>query len=660
NLDGVAKGSRIIVTDVADRARCTINSLIEKGGNVDPGSLLARLNELICPSTGGTGSCSGIVGGGSESHLAVLPFGAPDNFSTTQFLPTNGTYPQQSGDIDVFLYNNRDFMVFAPVGNSGGLAGTQRVGLMLVVIPDLFNGTAADEDPNFPRPIQVAPPSTAKNLVAVGAHRADAVTVFGTNDQENDTVGFESRGPATPESLRMAPIVTATGTDLVPAFELASVAAFRSRDGDNLDPVDAQIDAGNFGTSYAAAYVTGAAAIIRDYFAQGFYPTGGRQAANRVPDVSGALVKAALVASAKFGVSIGTQGQDVNERNLRRTRGMDMGSPFGVAVGVMGNSEQGYGRPVLTHVLPLANWAKNFETSPNAPSTPEHPARGLLVWDDIATGEAAIDNTHTSQTHTFRVGGPRTTVGAGGGLAVLRSELVIGLAWTDIPSAPGSGGPLVNDLDMVITSPGPDNCLADGDIKPDGVTVCGASSCGVGGCAADNLAYDGNVYRGGNNNPQTDQFSRSRPAASAEVHDQRNPQEGFHLNSDPDNNRNFSDSTLYLGNWTVQVQVGTGGSTPGSITISGPNEDANGNRRLDAGEDTNANGLLDLGGQTYALVVAGPVILAEAAPARGPGFFPASSISLDKVRYFCSDVAVASIYDSTAGAGTARSINSTT
>ncbi|HXU10887.1 MAG TPA: S8 family serine peptidase, partial [Candidatus Binatia bacterium] len=434
NLDGVAKGARIIVSDVAARALCTINSLIEKGGNVDPGSLSTRLNELICPKTGGTGICTGIVGGATEAHLAVTPFGAPDNFSTIQFLASNGTYPQQSADIDTFLYNNRDFMVFAPVGNNGGLAGTNRLGLMLVVIPDLFNGTAADEDPNFPRPIQTQPPSTAKNIVSVGGTRADAVTVFGTNDQENNTVGFESRGPATPESRRMAPLVTAPATDLVPAFETATVSAFRSRDNNNVAPVDAQIDEGNFGTSYAAAYITGAGALIRDYFAQGFYPTGDRTTVNRVPNVSGALVKAAIVASAKFGVLVGTQGQDLNERNLRRTRAMNLGSPGGTFVGVMGNSEQGYGRAVVSHVLPLANWAKNFVTSPNAPSTPEHPARGLLVWDDIATGELPIDNAHTSQTHTFRVGSPRTIVGGGGGLAVLRSELVIGLAWTDIPS----------------------------------------------------------------------------------------------------------------------------------------------------------------------------------------------------------------------------------
>ncbi|MBI4169640.1 MAG: hypothetical protein HY510_06860, partial [Acidobacteria bacterium] len=126
NLDGVARGTRIIVSDVADSSRCTINSLVEKGGNVDPGSLLARLSEITCPKSGGAGACAGIVGGGLESHLAITPFGAPDNFASFIFQASNGTYPQQSRDLDVFLYNNRDFMVFAPVGNNGARINNNR------------------------------------------------------------------------------------------------------------------------------------------------------------------------------------------------------------------------------------------------------------------------------------------------------------------------------------------------------------------------------------------------------------------------------------------------------------------------------------------------------------------------------------------------------
>src|SRR5262249_31268715 len=79
-------------------------------------------------------------------------------------------------------------------------------------------------------------------------------------------------------------------------------------------------------------------------------------------------------------------------------------------------------------------------------------------------------------------------------------------------------------------------------------------------------------------------------------------------------------------------------------------------------EDTNGNGLLDLGGQTYALVVAGPVYHdpAEPAPAKGPTSFPSSSISVNKIRYTCSDNLVAEIFDSTPGSGVSRSTASTT
>jgi len=677
NLDGVARGARIIVSDIADSGRCTFNSLVERGGNVDPGSLATRLAELICPKTGGTGACAGITGGGADVHLAVTPFGAPDNFSTVQFQRNDGTYPQQSADIDTFLYNNRDFLVFGPAGNSGALIEATRPEFWRPrVIPDFFNGTNTDDCPVpcpstfIPRPIQIPPPSTAKNIVTVGATRSDEMTLqpFAESDNLANMATFSSRGPATPESLRMAPIIVAPGSDLIPGFEAASMAAFRSRDNDNVGPVDAELDEGNFGTSFAAAAVTGAAALVRDYFAQGLYPSGERLAVNRVPNVSGALVKAALVASARFTTNIRRPGEtekSESDRTLRRTRSFDVGTINGIPIGIMGNSEQGYGRVVLTNVLPLPNWSDSFRlggvgktgnrwTAGNTPPGPahwEHPAQGLLVWDDIATAEPAIDNLRTSQVHTFRVASPVTVGAPGAGLAAGRGQVRVALAWTDPPSAPGSGGSLVNDLDLVLEGPGPDNCLFAGDTRPDGA-VCGV------GTDADNRFYDGNNYPG-TQNPFRDQWSKVRVVGQAEVHDRRNPQEGIHLSFDPNNDTSAADSPIFVGTWRVTVKRGQGGATPGSITITGPNEDANGNRRLDAGEDGNGNGLLDLGGQTYALVVAGPVYLAEAAPSRGPSLFPQSSISLDRVMYACDGAAVAAILDTT-GAGAGRSSGSTT
>src|SRR5262249_41684718 len=156
--------------------------------------------------------------------------------------------------------------------------------------------------------------------------------------------------------------------------------------------------------------------------------------------------------------------------------------------------------------------------------------------------------------------------------------------------------------------------------------------------AADNVFYDGNDYGPGSNNAILDQWSRGR-AASPEVHDQRNPVEAVHLTADPNDDGSFADSPIYAGTWRVTVKRGAGGAIPGQVTITAPtvaqdadqNEDDNNNGRLDAGEDNNGNGLLDMLGQPYALVVAGPVLAAEAAPSAGPQSFPGSRITLDRV-----------------------------
>jgi hypothetical protein len=731
SLDGVARGSRIIVQDAADTTRCTINGLVERGGNVNPGRLIDDMNRLICPKSGGTGTlCTGITGGATEVHLAVLPFGLPDNFSTTRFPNSSGTYPQEAADLDTFLYNNRDFMIVSPVGNSGGLYSANRIQLMDPELPDLFDGTALDDDPNIPHPISVQAPATAKNIISVGGGRGDMTTFFGTDDQQNRNDGYSSRGPATPQSLRTAPIVIAPDSNLVTsAFNVVSeVTAFRSRDNDNLAPVEAQVDGGNFGTSYAAGYVTGAGTVIRDYFAQGFFPSGDRTTLDRVPNVSGALVKAAVVASAHFNTSVNTIGQDATERNIRRTRAMDMGTVSGVKVGVLGNNEQGYGRVVLSQVLPISNWPKTFFYDPSAP-VHEHPAANLLVWDAIANGEPLINNGSTTQRqHLFRANTADTrkvcnnnatklcaadtdctSPGTCTTLKVNNSELRIGLAWPDVPSLAGTGGPLVNDLDLMLEGPGPDNCLFSGDIKYDGST-CPAGS------ETDNQFFDGNSYAGGRNSSTTDPWSRVRTTTTAEVHDTRNPVEAIHINStcrpssDPTICQTYSDSPLFVGTYRVTVRRGTSGAcsihtavscandtqcafkfcsndatkacttntdcvspgicqasqetcVPTRSQISGivtPSEDANHNWRLDTGEDTNTNGLLDLDGQQFALVVAGPVFLAEAAPATGPQSFPASSLTFARPRYSCSDLATVNIFDSTAGAGASRSQASTT
>src|SRR5439155_20119611 len=149
----------------------------------------------------------------------------------------------------------------------------------------------------------------------------------------------------------------------------------------NLGPVDAILDDANFGTSFASAEVAGQAALIRDYFAQGFYPTGARLTADRVPNVSGPLVKAAVVASANFLEFLESEYPTVNDSLVGQSRAFNIGTVGGINVGVIGNNEQGYGRPVMTSVLPLANWPKGKGIG--SPNTIEYPSAGLIIYDEL-------------------------------------------------------------------------------------------------------------------------------------------------------------------------------------------------------------------------------------------------------------------------------------
>ncbi len=632
-VSGVARGGRILLQDAANNSACRTNAILETGGNVSPGSLLDRLTLAICPRSGGTGACAGLVGGGADLHLHVLPFAVP-NFGSLLDNPEAGNYSTASRNVDLFLVNNRSSMVFAPVGNTGTLPAQDFVsfqGENKSRYPFLFDGTALDDNPNNPgRALQIAPPATAKNLVTVGSHFQDTQTTTSINLEENPT-NFSSKGPAS-TSLRTAPIIMGVGQDVTGFWfgpNMASAAVWKSRDNDNSDPVDALIDQPNFGTSFATAEIAGVAALMRDYFAQGFYPTGTRVTADRIPNVSGPLVKAAIAASANFLEQQGTDYPTPTDRVVAFSRSVNLPIVAGAQVGVLGNSEQGYGRVVLSSVLPLANWPAGKGIG--APDTIEYPAAGLIIYDEIATGEPAINNTtRTSIEHTFLVQSDSTRL-VGAARVVDRGQLRVAMAWSDPPSAAPSAGTLVNDLDLLLESPGPDNDL---------------------NTTADNVLYDGNVYITGQG-IKLGQWNQGRGTADAGVNDRRNPIEAIHLSADPNGDGDPSDSQIYTGTWRVRVRRGGGGASPGQITVlTGPVEDANRNGRLDAGEDTNANGFLDADGQPYGLVIAGPVFGTETQTiAGGTLVHPGSTARLARSLYGCADEVQATIFD----AGTSAS-----
>jgi hypothetical protein len=613
SLDGIARGARILMQDAGSTSRCTLDEIVEEGGSLTPGNLATRMQQAR--------------DAGNNVHLHVMPFGVP-NFDVSTSNPQNGQYTIEASQLDTFLVNNRDYMVFVPVGSQG----SSPANVYQQIVPDLFNGTAADNDPNAPQGPQIPPPATAKNIVSVGGHRTDMQTYAGSRNLEEEMSGWSSHGPATQMSLRMAPVITSVGEDFSGLFGapgVGGVAVFRSRDNDNLAPVEAQLDELNFGTSYAAAYATGAGALVRDYFAQGFYPTSGRVAADRMPNVSGSLVKAALVASANFMENLPTTWPTTSDLIMAQTRATDLGRVAAaggeVDVGVLGNNDQGYGRIQLSNVLPIPNWPPARPIG--LPNTQEYPAAGLLIVDDVGTGEPPIDNAgRTSSTFTFTVNSANTVVLTGGGRAVAIGTLRVALAWPDPPSAADSAGMLINDLDLELESPGPDNDIA---------------------TTADNVLYDGNIYVKAKG-PRAGQWSRGRSAADPDLSDVRNPVEAIHLSAAPeDPDLGTLPSQLVIGTWRATVRRGAGGAVPARISaIDGPPEDANGNHRLDTGEDLDADGLLDAGGQPFALVIAGPVLGVGSQSWGGtPHAFPASQVRLDKATYGCADDLRVEIFD---------------
>lgn len=247
-------------------------------------------------------------------------------------------YSSGSQDVDEFMWNHKDFLVFFAAGNSGPSSST------------------------------VGSPSTNKNGVSVGA------TLRGTS--ANSMASFSSCGPTL--DGRIKPDITVPGSSIVSANNDINVAT------NNCGTISMS------GTSMASPGAAGLTALIRQYYTDGWYPTGSENSANGFTP-SAALLKATLINSA-----VNMTGTTAIPANC-----------------------QGWGRVLLENAL--------FFTGQS---------RELWVRDDttgFATGSTA------TQSWTF-------TVGSGEAFKAT-------LAWTDFPSTPAASVNLVNDLDLTVTGP---------------------------------------------------------------------------------------------------------------------------------------------------------------------------------------------------------------
>ncbi|HKE16344.1 MAG TPA: S8 family serine peptidase [Kofleriaceae bacterium] len=247
-------------------------------------------------------------------------------------------YTAASEDVDAFMFSHPDFLVFFAAGNSG--PGTATVGS----------------------------PSTAKNGVSVGA------TQRGTAAEA--MAGFSSCGPTADN--RIKPDLTIPGQSIISARNDTNVGT------NNCNTISMS------GTSMASPAAAGLGALVRQYYTDGFYPTGAAVTANRFTP-SAALVKGTLLNSA------------------RQMTG----------AGVIPSNCQGWGRILLDDALFFPGQA-----------------RTMFVADD-----SGFPSGGAGQTKTFNL-----AVQAG-------TSLKATLVWTDFPSTPAASVNLVNDLDLEVSGP---------------------------------------------------------------------------------------------------------------------------------------------------------------------------------------------------------------
>lgn len=271
--------------------------------------------------------------------------------------PSNG-YSQVCRELDSVTWSNPQVLVVCAAGN------------------DFFADT-------------VGSPSTAKNALSVAASLSGL--------SEGRVASFSSRGWAS--DGRIKPDLTAPGHQLYTAASDGDVTTencYRTH---------------HSGTSFAAPVVSGLAALVRDYFAQGFYPTGNPVVADHWPEMSASLVKAVLIHAA---------------------------TPMSGATAPPPSRDQGWGRVNLSSTLRL---------------TPDAPA--LLALDE-APGFAAA---------------PAFPLKLYLRLTATHRPLKVTLVWTDYPATPGADRQLINDLDLRVRTSELElkgNRLLDGQSAPGG------------------------------------------------------------------------------------------------------------------------------------------------------------------------------------------------
>ncbi|MGH9853220.1 MAG: S8 family serine peptidase, partial [Blastocatellia bacterium] len=324
-------------------------------------------------------------------------------------------YDQDAADVDDAMWRLRDYTIFYSAGNTS---------------PGDFQVTNA-----------------AKNNIVAGA--CDSPT--GKGSLEN-LANYSNHGPTF--DGRIKPDIVAPGTvigateDPDDAQSASSFSTFTSATAKDsavnaTDPNNDSdlVETAVSGTSFASAMAAGSALLARQYFTEGFYPSGAR-AANNSFTPSNALVKATILNS----------GRNLTGRFTASNYPINAG-------GALPNNGQGWGRIALDDALYFAG-----------------DRRELRVLADIFNGATAAESNRpapnaaitTGQTHSYQITNVSNV-----------EPLRITMAWSDPRAAVGSIIALVNDLNLEVVAP-------DGKVYRGNVNFASAWSQPAGDTAFDN------------------------------------------------------------------------------------------------------------------------------------------------------------------------------
>ena len=397
DMINITKGDIYNVTDMSRRKLVRYLTMAQYVG-LDPwADYYAYADSSIAPfaNTMGHGTMMSGIAGANDDYMNISPNdgGALNVKLIMQDVANVCMRDGMLSDCFSFIPDDYD-LFFGPVYNEGARIHSNSWGTPEEVYdlearmvdkfvfehPDFFiTWSAGNGGPTSGDPHTSGSPSNAKDVVSVGWVGSPSPLI--PTDQ-NSVSGQGSGGP-TPDG-RMKP-------ELVMLGEGMSTIS----DGDPWSDVYVPDDL-IFGTSYGSPATAAMGAMIRQYYEDGFYPTGTAHPASAIVP-SAALVKALLMASGERATA-----------GFRDSRNEQKWP----------NNSQGWGRPLLDNVLYFPGDVKNTISIDHT--------KGLITGDTV--------------TYDFTVNSNAV-------------PLRVMLVWSDYPGTVGAATVLVNDLNLEVTDP---------------------------------------------------------------------------------------------------------------------------------------------------------------------------------------------------------------